>query len=82
MGAMSQQVEHVHGLISQMSGMLQEQHQGLGQILASVSELDQLTQQNAAMVEETAAAAESLREQSQLLSGAVAQFRLESGAKA
>ncbi|MEO5797435.1 MAG: chemotaxis protein, partial [Rhodoferax sp.] len=42
----------------------------------SVSQLDQMTQQNAALVEESAAAAESLREQAQRLAEAVGVFKL------
>jgi methyl-accepting chemotaxis protein len=41
-----------------------------------VGELDQMTQQNAALVEQSAAAAESLRDQAQLLAQAVDVFRL------
>jgi len=48
----------------------------------AVTQLDQMTQQNAALVEESAAAAESLREQAQRLAGVVATFRLESASAA
>jgi len=46
------------------------------QINATVTQLDQMTQQNAALVEESAAAAESPRDQSGQLTGAVAVFKL------
>jgi len=42
----------------------------------AVTQLDQMTQQNAALVEESAAAAQSLRDQAQQLAGVVATFRL------
>jgi methyl-accepting chemotaxis protein len=42
-----------------------------------VSQLDQMTQQNAALVEQSAAAAESLKEQAHKLSGVVAAFQLQ-----
>ena len=45
-----------------------------------MSELDETTQQNAALVEQSAAAAESLKEQAKRLSQAVAVFRLEAHA--
>jgi methyl-accepting chemotaxis protein len=45
-----------------------------------VATLDQMTQQNAALVEESAAAAQSLQEQAQRLSGVVATFRLGTAA--
>ena len=53
-----------------------EQSAGIGQINGAVAELDQMTQQNAALVEESAAAAESLKGQSRQLADAVATFRL------
>jgi methyl-accepting chemotaxis protein len=43
----------------------------------AVTQLDQMTQQNAALVEESAAAAESLREQAQRLAGVVGTFKLQ-----
>jgi methyl-accepting chemotaxis protein len=48
----------------------------------AVTQLDQMTQQNAALVEESAAAAESLREQAQRLAGVVGTFRLGAEAPA
>jgi len=44
-----------------------------------VQEIDRMTQQNAALVEESAAAAQSMREQAERLAGIVRQFRLETG---
>jgi methyl-accepting chemotaxis protein len=56
-----------------------EQSTGVGQVGEAVTQLDQVTQQNAALVEESAAAAESLRDQSNQLVRAVAVFRLTPG---
>ena len=53
-----------------------EQSDGIGQVNVAVTQLDQMTQQNAALVEEGAAAAESLREQASRLSEVVSTFRL------
>lgn len=46
------------------------------QINEAIGQLDGMTQQNAALVEESAASAESLKEQAQRLSGIIASFRL------
>lgn len=55
---------------------LLEQSSGLGQVNVSVGELDRMTQQNAALVEQSAAAAESLKEQAARLGALVGTFRL------
>ncbi len=62
--------------ISDITASSQEQSSGVGQINAAVSQLDQMTQQNAALVEESTAAAASLRESATALQGTVAVFRL------
>ena len=53
-----------------------EQSDGIGQVNGAVVQLDQMTQQNAALVEESAAAAESLKSQATSLAQVVATFRL------
>ncbi|MBW8759988.1 MAG: chemotaxis protein, partial [Burkholderiales bacterium] len=53
-----------------------EQSQGIAQVNGTVTELDQMTQQNAALVEESAAAAQSLKEQAVRLAGLVSSFKL------
>ena len=79
MGDMQQSVDSVHGLISRISGTLREQHRGLDQINSAVAQLDTLTQQNAALVEEVAAAASGVNERSHDLRQAMAVFRLKEG---
>jgi methyl-accepting chemotaxis protein len=69
-------VQRVTDMIAGISAAATEQNQGIGQMNAAVSQLDQMTQQNAALVEESAAAAESLKDQAQRLAGIVAAFRL------
>ncbi len=69
-------VQRVSDIIGEISAASSEQSQGIGQVNNSVNELDQMTQQNAALVEESAAAAESLREQAGKLANAVAAFKL------
>ncbi|HWP19383.1 MAG TPA: methyl-accepting chemotaxis protein, partial [Burkholderiaceae bacterium] len=53
-----------------------------GQVNTAVNQLDQMTQQNAALVEESAAAAESLKEQAHRLAEVVSAFKLDAGAPA
>ena len=70
------QVRRVNDLIGEISAATLEQTQGIGQVGDAVSQLDQVTQQNAALVEESAAAAESLSQQAKRLVEAVGTFRL------
>jgi methyl-accepting chemotaxis protein len=70
-------VQRVTDIIGEITAASAEQSQGLGQINGAVTQLDQMTQQNAALVEESAAAAESLREQAGRLAGLVGMFRLK-----
>ena len=68
-------VQRVHALIIEISTATGEQSAGAVQINGSVAELDSLTQQNAAMVEELAAAASSLNGQAAMVSESVRIFR-------
>jgi methyl-accepting chemotaxis protein len=72
------QVKQVADLIREISAATLEQTQGIGQVSDAVTQLDQVTQQNAALVEESAAAAESLRHQATQLTEVVGVFRLDS----
>jgi methyl-accepting chemotaxis protein len=69
-------VQRVSDIIGEITAASAEQSDGIGQINGSVTQLDQMTQQNAALVEESAAAAESLREQAVRLAEVVSTFRL------
>ncbi|WP_290428858.1 methyl-accepting chemotaxis protein [Roseateles amylovorans] len=69
-------VQRVADIIGEISAAAREQSDGINQVNAAVGQLDQLTQQNAALVEESAAAAESLKDQSQRLATAISVFRL------
>ena len=71
------QVKRVNDLISDISAATLEQSAGIGQVGDAVMQLDRVTQQNAALVEESAAAAESLKQQAEQLVKAVAVFRLD-----
>jgi methyl-accepting chemotaxis protein len=72
-------VSRVTDIIGEISSASSEQSQGIGQVNAAVNQLDQMTQQNAALVEESTAAAESLNEQARLLAEAVSTFKLGAG---
>jgi methyl-accepting chemotaxis protein len=76
------QVKRVSDLIAEISAASVEQTQGIGQVGDAVTQLDQVTQQNAALVEESAAAAESLRLQAAQLNDAVAIFQVPGDALA
>ena len=70
------QVTRVNDLIGEISSASTEQSTGIGQIGDAVNQLDQVTQQNAALVEESAAAAESLKVQAAQLAQVVSVFKL------
>jgi methyl-accepting chemotaxis protein len=69
-------VERVSQIVSEISHATEEQSTGIAQIGSAIASLDQMTQQNAALVEESAAAAQSLQQQADDLSQSVAVFRL------
>jgi len=71
-----QSVQRVTDIIAEISAATHEQSDGIQQVNVAVGQLDQMTQQNAALVEEAASAAESLKDQSQRLAGAISVFRL------
>ena len=77
MGDIVASVKRVSDIIGEISAAASEQRGGIGQVGNAVNQLDQMTQQNAALVEEGAAAAESLKEQAQTLTRLVATFRLQ-----
>ncbi|MFI4931770.1 MAG: methyl-accepting chemotaxis protein [Burkholderiales bacterium] len=70
------QVRHVTTLVSQISVASGEQTTGIMQVNQAVTQLDEVTQRNAALVEQGAAAAESLKAQAARLAEAVSVFRL------
>ena len=70
------QVKRVNDLISEISAASVEQSAGIGQVGDAVNQLDQVTQQNAALVEESAAAAESLKHQAANLAEVVGVFKI------
>jgi methyl-accepting chemotaxis protein len=73
-------VTEIDALIAEMAQSAQEQSTGLGQVNVAVNQMDQVTQQNAAMVEEATAAASSLRLEADGMADQMAQFRTGQGA--
>jgi methyl-accepting chemotaxis protein len=69
-------VQRVTDIIGEISAASTEQSQGIVDVKGAIGEVDQMTQQNAALVEESAAAAESLKEQAIKLAAVVSTFRL------
>ena len=69
-------IGRVSAIVAEISAASSEQSAGVSQVGEAVMHMDQATQQNAALVEESAAAADSLRLQAQELLQAVALFRL------
>jgi len=69
-------VQRVSDIIGEITAAAAEQSDGIGQVNTAVTQLDQMTQQNAALVEQSAAAAESLKDQAMRLAQVVASFRL------
>lgn len=68
-------VKRVQGLIGEITTSTCEQTEGVGQVNIVISQLDQMTQQNAALVEQTAAAAASMLGQAERLEESVAVFQ-------
>ncbi len=72
--------QRVGDIIGEITAASSEQSLGISQVNQAVGDIDRMTQQNAALVEESAAAAESLREQAARLAQLVSQFKLAGGA--
>jgi methyl-accepting chemotaxis protein len=70
-------VNRVNNHVSSIATAAREQATGLHEINASVNQMDQMTQQNAAMVEETTAASQTLAGESRQLSGLLSNFKLK-----
>ena len=70
-------VQRVADLMSEIDAASSEQSQGIGQVNVSIAAMDDVTQQNAALVEEAAAAAGALEEQAGRLAQVVSVFKLE-----
>ncbi len=74
-----QSIKRVTDLVAEISAASNEQSSGIEQVNQAIIQMDDVTQQNAALVEEAAAAAESLEEQAQKLASVVSVFKLDQG---
>lgn len=70
-------IRKVTGIMGDISNASAEQSSGIEQVNTAVTQMDEVTQQNAALVEEAAAAAGSLQDQARLLMEAVNRFKLD-----
>jgi methyl-accepting chemotaxis protein len=70
-------IRNVTNIMNQIAGASTEQNAGIDQVHNAVTELDGVTQQNAALVEEIAAAAESLKEQTSSLAREMVHFKID-----
>jgi len=70
-------VRRVSGIVAEISAASAEQSTGIGQVNQAIVSMDGTTQQNAALVEEAAAAADSLQRQADMLVALVGEFRLD-----
>jgi methyl-accepting chemotaxis protein len=75
-------VRRVSDIVAEISAASAEQSIGIGQVNQAIVQMDGTTQQNAALVEEAAAAADSLHRQADLLVSLVGEFRLDDAVKA
>jgi methyl-accepting chemotaxis protein len=69
-------IAHVASIMTDITLASREQSQGIEQVNITVSLMDEITQKNATLVEEAAAASESLRDQSDMLINLVNAFKI------
>jgi methyl-accepting chemotaxis protein-1 (serine sensor receptor) len=77
MAEIVQSVGRVTDIMAEITAASQEQTAGIEQINSAVTQMDQVTQQNAALVEEASAAAQSLQDEANALAQAVGTFKLD-----
>jgi methyl-accepting chemotaxis protein len=80
MGDIVQSIARVTTLVGEIAALSREQSTGIGAVSRAISQMDQVTQQNAALVEEAAAAAERMSGEAQLLRESVLVFKVAGSA--
>jgi methyl-accepting chemotaxis protein len=75
-------IKKVSDIVAEIAAASREQSSGLEQINTAIASMDEMTQRNGALVEETSASAQSLSNQAQDLAGLVQRYRLDEGAQA
>ncbi len=74
------QVSQISGIVADIAASAQEQASGLSQVNQAVNQMDQVTQQNAAMVEQSTAASRSLAHEANELGRLMALFKIQASA--
>lgn len=69
-------IKHMAAIMGEITAASDEQSIGIGHVNQAINQMDQMTQQNSALVEQAAAAAESMRSQASTLTHAVSVFHL------
>jgi methyl-accepting chemotaxis protein len=80
LSAIVNRVGEIHGLMTEINASAQEQATALSQVNTAVNQMDQTTQQNAAMVEQSTAASHNLTQEAGELGRLVSRFQLSGGA--
>ena len=78
MGLIVTSVQQVADIMAEITSASQEQSMGIEQVNEAISQMDEMTQQNAALVEQAAAAAQSMQDEAATLSASVSVFKLDS----
>jgi methyl-accepting chemotaxis protein len=82
LAGIAESVKRVTDIVAEIAAASQEQSSGIDQVNRAVTQMDEVTQQNAALVEEAAAAARAMQEQAGELERQIRYFRLQGGAVA
>lgn len=82
LGRIAEQVAKVNAIVSGIASSAREQASGIGEINTAVDQMDKVTQQNAAMVEETTAASHQLAREAEALDELLSRFRISGDRKA
>ncbi|WP_332853489.1 methyl-accepting chemotaxis protein [Duganella sp. S19_KUP01_CR8] len=77
MGLIVTSVQQVADIMAEITSASQEQSMGIEQVNEAISQMDEMTQQNAALVEQAAAAAQSMQDEAATLSASVSVFKLD-----
>jgi len=80
LGRIAADVALIKDVVQAISTAANEQATGIGEINTAISQMDHMTQQNAAMVEETSAASHTLAQDAKSLSSLISQFQVTKGA--
>ncbi|MDI1364613.1 MAG: methyl-accepting chemotaxis protein, partial [bacterium] len=79
LSAIASEVDQIDALVSAMAASTQEQARGLAEVNTTMNQMDQVTQQNAAMVEQTTAASHALAQEATRLAERMGELRIAGG---